>query len=263
MFSFVYGGIDFAHKLDAASSPTESYYKHVHTHNEIVYFVDGDATYTVELETRRLKPGDVVLIPSGKYHFATVNPNVPYERYVLKFPESMLPKFLASRFSSIGPFVRAPSDERMRRFDDYYGYGGFNADELHAMFWTETVQLLVTLSKSHPELPDRIDPMISMIVKYIDEHIKEPISLDSLSEAFLLSKSHLCNIFKQQMKIPLMQYVRKKKIIAAYQLVLAGERKVRVAEMLGFESYSTFYRQYVRLLKEDGLPVPKEDTEES
>lgn len=59
MFSFVSGGIDFAHKLDAASLPTESYYKHVHAFNEIIFFVEGDVDYTVESETRHLFPGGI------------------------------------------------------------------------------------------------------------------------------------------------------------------------------------------------------------
>ena len=42
MFSFVYGNIDFAHKIDNPSSPTEEYYKQMHAFIEILYFVRGD-----------------------------------------------------------------------------------------------------------------------------------------------------------------------------------------------------------------------------
>ena len=95
MFSFVYGNIDFTHKIDNPSSPTEEYYKHMHAFIEILYFVRGDVDYTVESETRTLRPGDVVLISPGKYHFATVNlREISYERYVLKFPESMVPGYI-------------------------------------------------------------------------------------------------------------------------------------------------------------------------
>ena len=54
MFSFVYKNIDFAHKLDKPSSPTEEYYKHIHSFYEILYFVTGKVTYTVESESRPL-----------------------------------------------------------------------------------------------------------------------------------------------------------------------------------------------------------------
>ena len=60
MFGFAYKNIDFAHKLDKPSSPTEEYYKHIHSFYEILYFVKGKTTYTVESETRRLNEGDIV-----------------------------------------------------------------------------------------------------------------------------------------------------------------------------------------------------------
>ena len=50
------------------------------------------------------------------------------------------------------------------------------------------------------------------------------------------------------MKIPVMQYVRYKKIIAAHQMILAGAKKSVVAELLDFNDYSTFYRSYVKII---------------
>ncbi len=251
MFSFVSGGIDFAHKLDAASLPTESYYKHVHAFNEIIFFVEGDVDYTVESETRHLFPGDLVLISPGKYHFATVNSAVRYERYVLKFPNSALPKFLAERVVRLGPFFGGLKGQSslFNRFDSYYDYGNFSEEELVAMFISDVVKLLIMLSKEPADTPRQTNAVIAEMVKYIDENLALPISLDSLSEVFHFSKSYISNEFKQYMKIPIMQYVRMKKVIAAHQLILAGEKKAAVAEKFGFENYSTFYRQYLKLYK--------------
>ena len=97
MFEFIYKDIDFAHKVDEASNPTEQYAKHIHPFNEIVLFITGDVVYTVETESRTLHPGDIVFIPSGKYHFATVNKDAKYERYVLKFPDKFLPDYIKEK----------------------------------------------------------------------------------------------------------------------------------------------------------------------
>ena len=53
MFYFLHKNIDFAHKIDNPSSPTEDYFKHIHGFNEILYFVRGQVKYTVESETDR------------------------------------------------------------------------------------------------------------------------------------------------------------------------------------------------------------------
>ena len=105
MFQFVYKDIDFAHKLDQASSPTENYEKHIHYFNEIVLFVTGDANYTVETELRKLQPGDIIYIPSGKYHFATVNSESRYERYVLKFPDEYVHKYIKQKRETSSCFL--------------------------------------------------------------------------------------------------------------------------------------------------------------
>lgn len=258
MFGFVHGGIDFAHKLDGASSPTESYYKHVHAFYEIVYFVSGDVHYTVESVSRALEPGDLVLIMPGQYHFAVVNSDVKYERYVLKFPRADIPAFLDERLKNRSPFFGTGREfeSTFSRFDSYYDFGNFDEDELTAMFLADTVKLLVMLAREPADAPHQTNFVIAEMVKYIDENIRRPISLDALSDEFHFSKSYISNEFKRFMKIPIMQYVRMKKIIAAHQRILAGEKKSYVAEQFGFDNYSTFYRQYLKMIDEDVLLRP-------
>lgn len=253
MFNFIYGGIDFAHKLDAASNPTEQYFKHVHAFNEVIYFVEGDVEYTVESETRRLVPGDLVVVAPGKYHFATVNSNVQYERYVLKFPSEVIPSFLSERIKTLGPFLGGENARSFTVYDTYFG--NYSDDELKALYLAELIKFLVMLSKEPQATPHQTNTAIAEIIRYIDEHIRQPITLEGISEEFHFSKSYISNEFKRYMKISVMQYVRLKKIIAAHQLILTGEKKSYVAEQFGFDNYSTFYRQYLKLL-EDGLLPP-------
>ena len=57
--------------------------------------------------------------------------------------------------------------------------------------------------------------------------------------------------------MPVMQYIRKKKAIAAHGMIMSGTPKTIAAEKTGFENYSTFYRCYIKMLKEEGLPPVK------
>lgn len=45
-----------------------------------------------------------------------------------------------------------------------------------------------------------------------------------------------------------MKYVRYKKMIAAHQMILSGEKKRVVANMFGYDDYSTFYRTYKKAI---------------
>ena len=42
--------------------------------------------------------------------------------------------------------------------------------------------------------------------------------------------------------------IKTKKIIAAHQYILQGMNKTKVAEMFGFDEYSTFYRAYLKIM---------------
>lgn len=248
MFNFIYKNIDFAHKLDKASNPTEDYSKHMHCFYEIIYFINGDVEYTVESETRRLSEGDLIMVPFGKYHFATVNTSQPYERYVLKFPVSVLPPFLKYELDKKGSFFgKAKKFElAFKQLDTYFSM--YNPDELYVLFSCEIIKLLIMLCHESTNTTNQVNAIIKQLIDYIDENIREPISLESLSNDFNFSKSYISNEFKKNMRIPIMQYIRAKKIFSAHEMILSGAKKAYVSEYFGFEDYSTFYRSYVKIM---------------
>ncbi len=255
MFNFIYGNIDFAHKIDNSSSPTEEYYKHMHAFAEILYLVSGDVNYTVESDTRKLQAGDLVFIAPGKYHFATVNlDDQPYERYVLKFPEILIPDYLKAGLFAHTPFFADPGSftEIFKRLDGYIE--NFLPEEVNTLFNCELARLLVFMNRSANSERQNTNKFIDKIINYVDSHITESITLDSLAAAFLFSKSYICNEFKKHMKIPVMQYIRSKKILFAHSLITNGMKKCEAAEKVGFANYSTFFRAYRKMISGSSFP---------
>ena len=248
MFNFLYKNIDFAHKLGTASEPTDNYNKHLHTVNEILFLVKGNVRYNVESESRFLIEGDLILIRPGKYHFGEVYKEKQYERYVLKFPDSVLPPYLAERLQSLNAFFGDAKKYALmfNQLDSYYD--NFSSEETYTLFVCELTKLLIMMCRENVVATTASDNFIARLTDYIDAHVRQSVSLESLSREFNFSKSYISNEFKRTMKIPVMQYVRYKKIIAAHQMILAGEKKSAVAEMFDFKDYSTFYRSYVKII---------------
>ena len=255
MFKFTHKDIDFSHKLDKASTPTEHFFKHLHPFYEILFFVKGNVTYTVESETKKLATGDIVFIEPNKYHFAVVDLSVPYERYVLNFPVTILPSFMIERLSSFSPFI--PCAKKFATFfsqmDSYVS--SFDNEELHTLLICELMKFLIMISQEPVHVSQKINAFIEKIIKYIDENLKTNITLDTLVEEFHFSKSYINNKFKEYMKIPIMHYIRSKKIVAAHRLILGGEKKMDVAKMYGFDNYSTFYRAYSQFLDSNSFNI--------
>lgn len=254
MFNFNYKDIDFSHKLDNTTTPTESFERHMHYFNEILFFIRGNVDYHVESESRKLSKGDIVLIPSGKFHFAVCDLSQPYERYVLKFPDNILPDFLASKLKNSFSFFTDTMKYVLdfNSLDDYYQQFQ-DRDEIYALFVSELIKLLVLLFKDGDDASPTIrqNNIIKSVIDYIDAHIKENITLESLCSHFYFSKSYLSNCFKKNMNTPIMQYVRYKKIIAAHRMILSGAKKTLVANEFGFNNYSTFYREYNKIIRLD------------
>ena len=250
MFRFIYNGLDFSHKIDTANDPSDDYTRHMHHFHEIIYFIDGDVRYTIADETALLIKGDFLFIPAGTYHFADINREKLYDRYVFQFPNTILPDLLIEKINKVPPFLGSHKEflSQFNQFDDYHNENNFSNDELYTVFVCEIIKILILVSKESNEVNKQRNEILSPIIKYIDENLQENITLGSISKRFNYSISYVSSEFKRQMRIPLMQYVRTKKIIAAHNMLLTGKKKGEVAEYFGFHDYSTFYRAYISVM---------------
>ena len=82
------------------------------------------------------------------------------------------------------------------------------------------------------------------IIKYIDEHIKDEITLDELSKLAGYSKWHIYKIFKIYSPVPIKEYIRNKKIYAAANEIYTGRKLYDVALDYGYETPAGFYKAF-------------------
>jgi len=78
------------------------------------------------------------------------------------------------------------------------------------------------------------------VLAYIDNHITEQISLKSVAETFYISPNYLSASFKSYFGVTFVEYVSRKKIEKAKEILLSSNLKIyEVAAGLGFEN--TYY----------------------
>ena len=78
-------------------------------------------------------------------------------------------------------------------------------------------------------------------------HYSESLSLDGLADQFYISKYHLSHEFNKHMGIGLYQYLQRKRLVIARQLMSQGKKPVEVYAQCGFEDYAGFYRAFRRI----------------
>ena len=249
MFNFVCRDIDFAHKLDSLPVEAPDFAKHYHDFCELFFFISGSTTYTVEEENHDLSPGDALLIQPGEHHFVTFRDRSPYERYVLKFPEEMLPEHIRDKVADRSAFflgARAvqPIIERLDTYCEEY-----SGEDLYVLCKNLVAEIVIALCRALPDAKPLVaDNKITPILQYINQNLCLPLTIHDLCEKFFFSQSYICKEFRAYMKIPIMKYIRTKKIMAAHKKIMQGEKPTKIAEMYGYADYSTFYRSYLSVM---------------
>ena len=253
MFNFNYKEIDFAHKLNGHTLPSDDFKKHMHDFYELIFFVHGDVDYMIESKSKKLVSNDIILIPAGLLHYGVANVDVEYERYVLKFPLRLINDTLAKEiqdftcFSGNYPALK----ELFTKLDNIYNN---YSDEHKYILMVNTLSEILINMQNKSKVSDELigvyhNPVVSKVIAYINENIKKNITLTDICNDLNFSRAHISNEFSHVMKIPVMTYIRYKKIIAAHQKILEGNVKINeVAYEYGFEEYSTFYRNYIKII---------------
>lgn len=86
------------------------------------------------------------------------------------------------------------------------------------------------------------------IIKYIDEHLKEELTLNEIAKFAGYSTWHLYKIFRVYTAVPVMEYVRKKKIYAAANELYTGRKLYDIALDYGYETPAGFYKAFQNVL---------------
>ena len=242
---------------------------HSHDYYEFYFFLEGEVTMFYSDSSRRMKNGDMVIIPPGMQHYVQIHePAVPYRRVVFWITKSFLSKL--SVHSEEFLFLTGKADGS--GFAWHFNEVTFNTVQRKIFHVIEEIfsdrfgrrmavalginDLLLFLNRTvyenlHPERYGKSEKNLDRnLIRYIEEHINEDLRLDTLSELFFVSKYHISHLFKDKMGISLHQYILKKRLAMSKDALINGRKPSEVFREYGFSDYSVFYRAFV---KEFGL----------
>lgn len=227
--------------------------RHIHSGYEILYFLRGDAEYVIESAVYRLRPRDLLFIQPRTFHNLRPLSNTVYERFCVNFPESRIPEVLLPATGQFREIYRIPGESSVALFFEKWAEAErqFSAEELQVCLESQIPALLLWLRylpTGSAVQPIRENRTLESILRYIDGHPTENINAQSLSAAFYMSPSWIVHAFRRTLGISLMQYISKKKILYAESLLREGLSPTEAAKRCCYESYSTFYRQYKKVL---------------
>lgn len=215
---------------------------HCHARFEMLAVLEGNINIVLEGRSYRLTEGESILIPPLAYHTVTANRKGAYRRITAMFDPEAIPKVLRPRllnkdaaFLSASPQIRDLKKICKEKEADFYAP------------LANSLMIQILYNHAQTELTDseaEEDEFLTRILAYIEEHLCEKITLDDLARHSSRSKSSVCHLFEQKMKVSPKQYILQKKMAYAAGLIRDGQNPTSVAMQVGYDNYSDFYRMY-------------------
>lgn len=90
----------------------------------------------------------------------------------------------------------------------------------------------------------RYDDIILLCIQYIEDNIKEELTVESISKKMGYSIYHFSRIFREQMGVSLMEYVKERRIFRATEDIMLGKKILDVAIEYGYQTHSGFTKAF-------------------
>lgn len=234
---------------------------HFHSTYECYYLISGKREFFIQDRTVSIDEGDIVIIAPNILHRTTNAEQPKHERLIINIhevlfsPDGSHKEALRPLFEQDYLIVRATLRDRLsfealvqavlqEMQDKRSGY------ELFAR--TLALQLLIASCRHYeqnavvePASPSPMHDRISEIVRYINDHYMEELSLHLLADRFYVSPYYLSRFFKEATGFSFVEYVNSVRIKEAKKLLEHTSMKVnQIAGKVGFGSVTHFGRVF-------------------
>lgn len=234
---------------------------HYHEFCKLLMLRSGNGGYTVEGQRYSLKTGDVVLIGSHCVHRPEFEHGLLYERVIIYIS----PAFLRQQSTPDCPLEEIFSGKEghvlhLHQPDALWEISDALEQELSQDEYGRVIlssglllRLLIEIARNmhNPESTFAkpiapTDSRILDILRYIDAHLAEDLSIDLLAETFFISKFHMMRLFKQETGRSIHDYLQERRLLHARDLIRQGSSATDSCFQSGFRSYSSFTRAYAK-----------------
>jgi len=227
---------------------------HWHEHLELLYFLDGSCTVTLDGQSYAVGAGDLVVVNGSQIHSMRSEGGAVTYYCALVYPSFFSDVDTAGAvFGNLicrDPFVTSCFEEMFCE----QGAGLPGADMMQkSHMYRLTAHLLRHYAVTPPSEQDQrnrsfLRARFHSVELYVAKHYAERITTRQLADMCYLSEGHFCHIFRAATGKSAMAYVNEYRIGRACTLLRRTEDGItQIAAQTGFEDVNYFSRTFRRL----------------
>lgn len=245
-----------------AYSTTPGGYHPLHWHDEIelLYQLNGEAVIQIEGQRYQIPKKHLTVIDSRQVHstytysdtsmFICAHVSRQYmKRYLpdieLYHIHCIPDKITDEQFTEYRKICQMLEDLTRIYIEDASAFY-METEGIILQILAHLIRYFSTRSVSQIHTADKLTlDRIRKIISYVEEHFREPISLENISGYLGLTKEYFCRFFKKYMGMSFLQYVNEVRISHIYQDLVRTDAPIyEIAEQNGFQNQKLFNRTF-------------------
>jgi len=230
---------ELLHYCNVSFDQCQSIPKSTITYYELTFVLKGKMVYTADNNTYVLNKNDAILLPPGTLR-SRLDGLVPV-KYVSfnfnTFTDAKIP---------LAPFIPNCISEDIKKLVAVFPQSHLSPHYHARQKVTNILNYILFELLDIAELKTNNEHALK-IIKYVEEHITEKMTLQSISQEIGLTKEYTAFLFKKETGKTVTEYLNGRKMFLAKELIIHNETNLtNLATYLGYDNYNYFSRLFKR-----------------
>lgn len=258
-------GFQVHHTTGYDASTSTLGYLHYDTNLLFMYFKKGTGKIIIEGHRCTIEEGDVVILSPSELYLCSIDENVEHERITIYINEFFAKNFngdigdflqmFYKRKKGEGNFIKAQIVRKLNidcLFEKSVHYAKSTQSTDRVMAVCKVMEILSIVMETLPiSKKDTVhkNSLTEKILKFINEHFAEDISIADISEHFYMNKYNFCHYFKKQVGVSAWNYIIFRRLNYCNELIKKNVSIDEASYRAGFRNYSNFFRLYKKYMR--------------
>lgn len=249
--------LSFLEKIDQFPRSTYIYHSnmevrlamHSHTKHQLTY-IEGGVAYLQTKENSYFLPArHFVWIPAGLDHFIELRTSITMMRNIYIPPAALAPNMFHSK---MGIYPVSNLILEMISFTEHWSENITKKESEKYLYMKTLGNVIASANKTALAvvLPTTTNIRLRPILRHIYFNVDQTLQLQDIAKTFSLSSRSLSRLFRENLDISFLQYVKLTRIILSMEKLLQTDLSVsEIAYASGYNSLATFSNTFYEIAK--------------